>query len=192
VVFCTTGFAALLYQVVWQRVLYSTFGVNVEAVTTIVAAFLGGLGLGSLAGGRLAKGSAATLLLICGLLELAVGVFGLFSLGFFRWVSALTIDLPALARGTVMALAIMVPTILMGASLPLLVSYLVPSTRNVGRTVGLLYFINTAGSAFAALAAVLVLLASMGETNSVRLAASLNLLVGFYILVGPQRQSRRA
>ena len=37
-VFCTTGFAALLYQVVWQRVLYSTFGVNVEAVTTVVCA----------------------------------------------------------------------------------------------------------------------------------------------------------
>jgi len=91
-----------------------------------------------------------------------------------------------------MALAIMVPTILMGASLPLLVSYLVPSTGNVGRTVGLLYFITTAGSAFAALAAVLVLLGSMGEMNSVRLAASLNLLVGSYILVGPQRRSRQA
>jgi spermidine synthase len=192
VVFCTTGFAALVYQVVWQRVLYSTFGVNVEAVTTIVAAFLGGLGLGSLVGGRLANGSRSTLLLVCGLLELAVGIFGLFSLAFFRWVSALTLELPALARGTAMALAIMAPTILMGASLPLLVSYLVPSTGNVGRTVGVLYFINTAGSAFAALAAVLLLLGSLGETNSVRLAASLNLLVGSYILAGPQRQSRRA
>ena len=56
-VFCTTGFAALLYQVVWQRVLYSTFGVNVEAVTTVVTAFLAGLGVGSLAGGRLARGT---------------------------------------------------------------------------------------------------------------------------------------
>ncbi len=192
VVFCTTGFAALLYQVVWQRVLYSTFGVNVEAVTTVVAAFLGGLGLGSLVGGRLAKGSGSTLLLLCGLLELAIGVFGLFSLAFFRWVGSHTLELPAVARGAVMALAIMLPTILMGASLPLLVSYLVPSTGNVGRTVGLLYFINTAGSAFAALAAVLLLLGSMGEMNSVRLAASLNLLVGSYILVGPQRRSRQA
>jgi hypothetical protein len=86
----------------------------------------------------------------------------------------------------------MVPTILMGASLPLLVSYLVPSTRNVGRTVGLLYFINTAGSAFAALAAVLWLLGTLGETASVRLAAALNLLVGSYILAGPHRRSKSA
>jgi spermidine synthase len=192
VVFCTTGFAALLYQVVWQRVLYATFGVNVEAVTTVVAAFLAGLGVGSILGGRLAKRSAPVLLLSCGMIELAIGIFGLFSLGFFRWVGSLTLGLPAIERGATMAAAVMLPTTLMGASLPLLVSYLVPSTGNVGRTVGLLYFINTAGSAFAALAAVLLLLGNFGETSSVRVAAALNLLVGSYILVGPYSRSRRA
>jgi spermidine synthase len=175
---------------VWQRVLYSTFGVNVEAVTTIVSAFLAGLGVGSVVGGRLAKSSPQSLLLSCALLEIAIGVFGFFSVAFFRSVGVLTLPLPALTRAVLMALVVMIPTALMGASLPLLVSYVVPFTGNVGRAVGLLYFINTAGSAFAAFAAVLLLLGSLGETGSARLAATLNILVGAYILVGPHRRSR--
>jgi spermidine synthase len=191
VVFCISGFAALLYQVVWERVLYSTFGVTVEAVTTVVSAFLAGLGLGSLLGGRLARGSSSTLLLLCSFLEITIGVFGLWSAGFFRWIGRLTVDFSSVPRAAVMAMAVMVPTTLMGATLPLLVSYLVPSTGNVGRTVGVLYFINTAGSAFAALAAVLLLLGQLGENSSVHLAGTLNILVGAYILVGPYLRSRR-
>lgn len=190
-VFCTTGFAALLYQVIWQRVLYSTFGVNVEAVTTVVTAFLAGLGLGSLAGGQLAKGTNHTILLFCGSIELAIGIFGVWSLTFFHWIGSLTLGLPTIPRGAVMALVVMLPTILMGATLPLLVAFLVRSTGNVGRTVGLLYFVNTAGSAFAALAAVLLILGSLGETRSAYLAAGLNLVAGAFILVGPLRRTLR-
>jgi spermidine synthase len=191
-VFCTTGFAALIYQVVWQRVLYSTFGVNVEAVTTVVTAFLAGLGLGSLAGGRMAKGSDRTLLLLCAGVEIAIGLFGLWSLTFFRSLGSLTLEMSSITRGATMALAVMVPTSLMGVTLPLLVAYVVRSTGNVGGTVGLLYFVNTAGSALAAFAAVLLILGSLGEAKSVDLAASLNLLVGVFILAGPFRRSRRA
>jgi predicted membrane-bound spermidine synthase len=191
-VFCTTGFAALLYQVVWQRVLYSTFGVNVEAVTTVVTAFLAGLGVGSLAGGWLARGTNRTILLLCGLIEIAIGIFGVGSLSFFRWIGSLTLGLPAIPRGAVMALTVMLPTSLMGATLPLLVAFLVRSTGNVGRTVGLLYFVNTAGSAFAAIAAVVLILGSLGETRSACLAASLNFVVGAFILAGPLRRSLRS
>ena len=191
-VFCTTGFGALLYQVVWQRVLYSTFGVNVEAVTTVVTAFLAGLGVGSLAGGRLARGTDHTILLFCGLIEIAIGIFGVWSLTFFRWIGSLTLGLPAIPRGAVMALVVMLPTTLMGATLPLLVAFLVRSTGNVGRTVGLLYFVNTAGSAFAAIAAVLLILGTLGETRSAYLAASMNFLVGAFILAGPLRRLPRS
>ena len=188
-VFCATGFAALLYQVVWQRVLYSTFGVNVEAVTTVVTAFLAGLGIGSLAGGGLAKGSNRTILLLCGLIEIAIGIFGTRSLAFFRLVGNLTLGLPTIPRGMVMALVVMLPTILMGATLPLLVSFLVRSSGNVGRSVGFLYFVNTAGSAFAAIASVVLILGALGETKSTYLAACMNILVGAFILAGPFRRS---
>ena len=190
-VFCTTGFAALLYQVVWQRVLYSTFGVNVEAVTTVVTAFLAGLGLGSLVGGRLAKGPDRSILLLCAVVEIAIGIFGLWSLLFFRWLGSFTLGLSSIPRGAAMALAVMAPTSLMGITLPLLVAYVVRSTGNVGGAVGLLYFVNTAGSALAALAAVSVILGSLGESKSVAVAASLNVLVGLFILAGPYRRIRQ-
>src|ERR1051325_3880772 len=76
-VFCASGFAALVYQVVWQRVLFAAFGINVDAVTGVVPAFLAGLGFGSLLGGRLATGSDASLLRGFGVLETGIGLFGL-------------------------------------------------------------------------------------------------------------------
>ncbi len=184
-IFCASGFAALIYQVVWQRVLFATFGVNIEAVTTIVTAFLAGLGVGSLVGGRVAEGSDRTLLLWFGSIETAVGLFGLVSLPFFRAMGDLTLGLGSVSRGVVMALVVMLPTTLMGATLPLLAGYLVRVNANVGRTVGLLYFVNTAGSALAALAAVLLLLGNLGETRSVILAAGINLSCGLVVLAGP-------
>src|ERR1700704_2786353 len=50
--FFVSGFPALIYQIVWQRALFAIYGVNIESVTVVVSAFMLGLGLGSLAGGR--------------------------------------------------------------------------------------------------------------------------------------------
>jgi spermidine synthase len=189
VVFAASGFAALLYQIVWQRVLYASFGVNVEAVTTIVTAFLAGLGVGSLLGGRLAVGTGSQLLRKFGLTELAIGCIGLGSIGFFRFVGALTLGLSPTERGMVLGATVMIPTTLMGATLPVLVEYVVQRTGNVGRAVGRLYFVNTAGSAIAAFAGVSLILGSLGERKSVGLAATVNLTVGALVLL---RSMRRA
>jgi spermidine synthase len=185
--FCASGFAALIYQIVWQRVLFAAFGVNVEAVTVVVTAFLAGLGCGSFLGGSLAGGTNGRLLLGFGVLEIAIGLFGVISLPFFRWVGDVTNGLASLPRGAVTALIVMVPTTFMGATLPLLVSYLVRTSGNVGRSVGLLYFVNTAGSAVAAFVAVLFLLGSLGESRSTLVAAAVNLAVGSLVLVQMHR-----
>jgi spermidine synthase len=190
-VFCASGFAALVYQVVWQRVLFAAFGINVEAVTVVVTAFLAGLGFGSLLGGRAATGGDTSLLRGFGLLESAIGLFGLISLPFFRWVGDVTLSLGSVEQGLITVLIVMVPTTLMGATLPLLVGYLVRSSGNVGRTVGTLYFVNTAGSALAALAAALLLLRTLGEQRSTWLAAGLNLAVGGFVLLRSRRPGRR-
>jgi spermidine synthase len=183
IAFGASGFAALIYQIVWQRVLFAAFGVNVEAVTVVVTAFLAGLGCGSLLGGWLAKAPSSALLRGFGILEASIGAFGLASLPFFRWVGDITLPLDPVTRGVVTALIVMLPTTLMGATLPLLVGYLVRSTGNVGRAVGVLYFVNTAGSALAALAAVLVILRLLGESHSTFLAAAINLSIGTFVLV---------
>jgi spermidine synthase len=185
IVFCVSGFSALVYQVVWQRVLFTAFGVNVESVTVVVTAFLAGLGLGSLAGGSLAARS-RDLLLVFGVTECLIGAFGIISIAFFHWVGSLTLQLPDVARGAVTALIVMIATMPMGATLPLLVAYSVPRNGNVGRTVGRLYFVNTAGSALAAFATVLVLLGGLGERRTVAVAVAGNLIAGLFVL------SRRA
>ncbi len=76
VLFLVSGFSALIYQVVWQRVLFTTFGINSEAVTVIVSVFMFGLGVGALAGGYLQSKFTAYLLPIFVGLEILIGIFG--------------------------------------------------------------------------------------------------------------------
>jgi predicted membrane-bound spermidine synthase len=180
--FCVSGFSALIYQVVWQRVLFAAFGVNVEAVTVVVTAFLAGLGLGSLLGGWLARAEDRFLLRGFGSVEIAIGAFGLVSVEFFRWIGDLSLGLASPERAILLALIVMVPTTMMGVTLPLLVGYLVRASGNVGRSVGTLYFVNTAGSALAAFAAVFLLLGNLGEAKSAMLAGLLNLAIGGMVI----------
>src|SRR6266516_387799 len=84
VLFFFSGFPALLYQIVWQRALFTIYGVNIESVTIIVAMFMLGLGLGSLLGGKLSGLSSAPLLAILSAIELGIAAFGLASLRIFH------------------------------------------------------------------------------------------------------------
>ena len=179
--FFASGFAALIYQVVWQRSLFTIFGINTEAVTVVVTVFLLGLGLGSIAGGILSRIVRHPLLLFA-LSEFGIAAFGLISLDLFRSVGTSTIGQSAVATGVTTFLLLLAPTLLMGMTLPLLVSFLVARSGNVGQSTSLLYFVNTAGSGIAALASVTLLLPHLGEHGSVRVAAATNLLVGTIVL----------
>lgn len=181
--FLLSGFAALLYQIVWQRSLFAIYGINVEAVTVVVTAFMVGLGVGSLAGGAVSKDPRRPALVLFGLVEVAIGVFGLFSLPLLRWVGARTLQLSFFATALVTFLVVLVPTLLMGSTLPLLTAHLVRRSHNVGRSLGRLYCVNTLGSALASLAAVLFLMGALGQSGVVRLAAVVNLLVGMGAVV---------
>src|SRR5262252_5631078 len=74
-IFFASGFAALIYQITWQRALFTIFGINVEAVTVVVTGFLLGLGLGSLFGGWLSRTSTIPLLVLFALIEITIGAF---------------------------------------------------------------------------------------------------------------------
>jgi len=183
VVFFLSGFAALLYQVVWQRSLFAIYGINVEAVAVVVTAFMLGLGLGSLAGGALSKNPKRPALVLFAIAEIGIGAFGFISLGLFKSIGALTLSLPPAGTAAVTFLLVLFPTLLMGATLPLLVAHATRLSGNVGRSVGTLYFINTLGSALAAALAVLLFLGLLGQTGSVMLAACMNVSVGIAVLV---------
>lgn len=181
-VFLLSGFAAILYQLVWQRVLFRLLGTSSESVTLIVTAFMLGLGLGSLAGGGLSSRPGRPLALIFGLVELGIGAFGLVSLPLFARIASETPEAAGLSIGLIAFLAVLVPTFLMGATLPILVAFLVRRSGNVGRSVGMLYFVNTLGSALGSLAAARWILGSLGQSGSVFLAAGLNLAAALSVI----------
>lgn len=178
VLFFISGFPALLYQIVWQRALFTIYGVNIESVTVIVSAFMAGLGLGSLAGGKLSTVKGLPLLATFGTIETGIGIFGFFSLGIFHRVGSFTAGASTAKTGLVTTALLLFPTILMGSTLPLLVAYFVRVTKNVGESVGLLYCANTFGSALACYLAAVFAMREFGESGSVRAAATLNVIVG--------------
>jgi predicted membrane-bound spermidine synthase len=190
-IFFVSGFPALVYQLIWQRALFTIYGINVEAVTVVVTGFLLGLGLGSMAGGWLSA-RRINLLLAFGLIELAIAAVGVVSLPVLAAVGARTILLPGAATTVVTLLLLIVPTLLMGSTLPILTAYLVRRSRHVGGSVGLLYFLNTLGSALACFLGAFWLMGALGMQGAVNLAATLNLVVGLGGLIEAWRGSRGA
>ena len=172
--FLCSGMPALIYQIVWERVLFSIYGVNSQSVAVVVGAFMLGLGLGSLLGGRLSTRfpKHGTFLFACA--ELGVAVFGLASLRIFHLFAAFTsgASLPAVVFYSLLLL--LVPTMLMGATLPLLVEELVRTSGSVGNSVSRLYFVNTLGSAIACYLCATFLLREFSQSGAVSLAAILN------------------
>src|SRR5437763_3933933 len=146
VLFFFSGFPALVYQLTWQRELFRIFGVNSESVTIVVTAFMLGLGLGSLAGGWMSRQPRIGLLPLLATIELLTAAFGIVSLSVFEQVGALIVNWPLAAVAAANLLLVIIPTLLMGATLPILVSHLVRHAGEVGGAVGLLYYVNTLGA----------------------------------------------
>jgi spermidine synthase len=183
VLFFCSGIPALLYQIAWQRSLFAIYGVNIESVTMVVSAFMLGLGIGSLLGGEVSKKERWPLLAIFGAVEIGIGCFGFGSLRLFHFVAGFTAGSPPLETGVITFLLVMVPTTLMGSTLPLLVAHMVRISGNVGQSVGMLYFVNTLGSAAACFLAALVIMRFLGLSGSVALAGILNCCIGSIVLI---------
>ncbi len=190
-VFFLSGFSALLYQVVWQRTLFTIYGTNVESVAMIVTAFMLGLGIGSLAGGELSRVNRWPILLLFASIELCIGLFGAASLPLFQWIGRFTLHMSPLGTGIATLLLVLLPTLLMGGTLPLLVAHEVRTTANVGRSVGELYFVNTLGSAAAGFLAAIFLLKQLGQQKTIWLASGINLTVAATTLAFFFREQKR-
>ena len=174
--FCS-GFPALIYQLTWQRELFRIFGVNSESVTIVVTAFMLGLGLGSLAGGWLSKREGISLLPLLAAIEIGTAAFGIVSLSIFRQIGAVTVDWPLAAMAALNLVLVIVPTLLMGATLPILVSHLVRRSGQVGGAVGLLYYVNTLGAGAACLICGTILFPFFGMHCAILTAAGINVAV---------------
>ncbi len=185
--FLASGSAGLMYQVVWLRMLARTFGVTIHATATVVAAFMAGLALGSYLLGRVIDRRRDPLR-VYGLLELAIAGAAIIvpfllmaAQPLFQAVyrgSAENGALTAAVRVVVSFLVLLVPTTLMGGTLPVLTSFLARRESLFGRNFGLLYGLNTAGAVGGVLLSGFVTIGLLGEWWTIGIGAFVNLAVG--------------
>ncbi|MGE0361729.1 MAG: fused MFS/spermidine synthase [Vicinamibacterales bacterium] len=181
--FVCSGACGLTYQVLWLRLLSLVFGVTVHAASTVLAAFMAGLALGSLLAERLARRGQP--LRVFAALEAGIAVSALATpalLGaagsLYRPLTAVAGDslwILTLARFVASFAVLLVPTMLMGATLPVLSR--AELVRASGARLGTLYAVNTTGALGGALVTGYVLIGGLGIQRTFLLAAALNLLV---------------
>jgi spermidine synthase len=196
--FFLSGATGLVYEVAWTRSLTLVFGSTTFAVSTILAAFMAGLGAGAVVVGRLVDRWAHPLLLYA-LLELGIAgaalalplvLPGLVPLYRALWeqyhLSFVTVSF---YRFGILSLLLLVPTLLMGGTLPALVRHLQRHGRALGSEAGVLYGVNTLGAVVGAGAAGFALLPWLGLQKTTALAAAVNLAIGA-VALGLSRAER--
>ena len=186
-VFLASGFAALLYQMIWQRLLTLFGGADVYSVTLIVSAFMAGLGLGSLAGGHVADRLPLRRRLVAfAVSELAIAVFGAASVWIVYdvlYARLGPVDLPGWATAAVLFAVLLWPTFFMGVSLPLLSRALAETTEGASRRIASLYGWNTVGAAVGSLLTVWVILRMTDFRRATWIGAAINALCALAALV---------
>lgn len=185
-VFFGSGAAALIYQSGWQRILTFHAGMDLYSVTTVIAAFMAGLGLGNLLGGAVADrvGARASVLLYA-LVELLIGGFGALSVQVLQNLySRLSWLISTTPRQFAFHFALLlIPTTMMGATLPLLARGVVARAAEIAPSVGRLYGVNTLGAAVGAFAmAGPWILGRVGLQGAIAIAAGLNVGAGLLAL----------
>ena len=183
-IFFISGFSALIYQVCWQRLLFTGFGVDLTSVTIVISIFMVGLGMGAFYGGRMAdKFKENTIFIFC-LIELLIGVFGFFSSKLIILLQDHFVYSSILKISFLNFILLLFPTFLMGSTLPLLTSFFNRFLNNVGESIGVLYFYNTLGAGFGALGTGFIFFNYIGLSETIYIAATLNVIVaisGFII-----------
>lgn len=189
--FYVSGIAGLIYQVLWLRRLSLVFGVTVYAASTVLAAFMAGLAIGSALSSRILRRGLSPLAAF-GIAEILVGVTGLLSPFLLDAASSLYAALHRTAPDSLTVLTaarliasfaiLALPTAMMGTTLPLLSAAVsAPGSAN-GTNISSLYAINTLGAMSGTLLSGLILIPAIGIQRSFLLAATLNVVVGVIAL----------
>lgn len=185
--FTLSGACGLIYQVVWGRLAVLVFGSTTHAIATVLGVFFLGLALGSFLAGKYGDRQDRPLVLY-GWLEIGIGIyaalFHLFLAGaqyLHHALFPLVYDTPALlsvVRIAVAAAILLPPTILMGATVPVVSEVLTRSPRHVGKDFGLVFACNTLGAAAGSFLSAFFLIPAVGLQTTTWIAALLNIAVG--------------
>ncbi len=181
--FFASGISGLIYEVVWSRHLIYLFGATIYAVSTVLAAFMGGLALGSYTFGKLADRCERNLRFY-GFLELGIGIAALLLPVFLSLLNPIytlvysqfnaSFFVLSLLRFGLTFFVLLIPTTLMGGTLPVLARFLVREQRTLGLNVGALYSLNTFGAVVGCFVSGFLLIAWLGIRNTTLLAAAIN------------------
>ncbi|HXQ71171.1 MAG TPA: fused MFS/spermidine synthase, partial [Pyrinomonadaceae bacterium] len=187
--FVLSGATGLIYEILWARMLGLVFGATTLAVSTVLAAFMGGLALGSALAGWLAPRIKKPVSAY-GVMEIAIAIYALLVPFLFSAVDDLYAYIwrPGFFKFTLLrfalsSLLLLVPTTLMGATLPVLSAALLRASGRDSNSVTRLYACNLVGAIVGTLAAGFVLLPAFGVRMTIVIAASINILVGVIALV---------
>ena len=178
-----SGCAALIYEVVWLEQLQLVIGSSAVSLGLLLATYMGGLFVGSIALPQLISLRSHPLRLYS-TLELGTAVLGILILSSLRYLGSLYITsavqghLSLLLRGTLCAACLLPPTILMGATFPIVSRWLEPTKAGVSR-MGLLYGANIAGAVFGCLWTGFYLLRVYDLTLATYVAIATNILIAF-------------
>ncbi len=184
--FFFSGASSLIFETIFTRLLTYTFGNTAHATSTVLAAFLGGLALGAWLIGRWVDRRAPSLW-IYGVLELLAGIYCWFIPNIFAGLTSLYVEFyhqfqlgPTAVTGIRFALAaivILIPTMLMGGTLPAMARYIASTQREFDSAISALYGWNTLGAAVGTLASTYLLMPTLGVRSTIVLACSINLTI---------------
>lgn len=185
--FFVSGLSSLLYEVVWSKLLNLLFGSTVFAVSTVTAALFAGLALGSYWFGRIVDRRKDALRIYAGL-EVLIALVAVVLPSMLEALQPIvdavhrathgTFYTLSLVRFALVFLVLVVPTTLMGGTLPVLAKFFTAQAGSVGKEVGKLYSLNTVGAVIGTLVAGFVLIGRIGVRKTTWVAIALNLLVG--------------
>jgi len=184
--FFASGISGLMYEVVWLRMLTRITGVTIHATATVLAAFMAGLALGSFILGNYVDRRRDALRLYAQL-EFFVAVSALLvpvllaaSVPVYRYVYQLSgeaVLTSAMARGAISFVFLLIPTTIMGGTLPVLTSCLVRRDFLFGRNFSILYGLNTLGAVLGVVLSGFVTIGTFGEWASIYIGVAINMVV---------------
>ncbi len=188
--FLLSGAVGLTYEVLWLRRLSIVFGTTLPAITAILAAFMGGLALGSYIFGKIADRILNPIRLY-GFLEISIGLYCLNMPFLFKITDSIHIALYHRMSGSIVievirfCLAIVILTIpcaFMGGTLPVLTRILVKSRDEIGRHISFLYFLNTMGAVVGTVIAGFLAIRYLGSNLTNFIAVLINLGIGLLFI----------
>jgi len=195
-IFFFSGAAALIYEVVWVRSLSLVFGGSHLAVTTVLAVFMSGLALGSFLFGRKIN-DLPKLLRLYGLLEIGIALSAALFILLIKIYPSVYIPLARVAvdsplylssiRVLFAVVALIIPTTLMGGTLPILTSFVAHREKNLGARLSFLYGFNTLGAVAGASAAGFIFLRNFSVSVTMAIAVFINLFVGVISILLQQK-----